>query len=80
MQVAEVMISSAYPHTHAMNHLHLTIILSTSKLTNKHFKIKNEIDPQCFLPLVCAKALCSMLTLLEKKGTRHSASIEGESL
>jgi len=50
-----------------MSHLNLTFILSTSKLANEHFKIKNEIDPQCFLPLVCAKTLCSMLTLLEKK-------------
>jgi len=34
---------------------------------NEHFKIKNEIDPQCFLTLVCAKTLCSMLTSHEKK-------------
>jgi len=39
----------------------------TSTLTNEHFKIKNEINPQCLLPLVCAKTLFSMLTLLEKK-------------
>jgi len=31
-----------------MNRLNLTIILSTSKLTNEHFTIKNEIDPQFF--------------------------------
>jgi len=68
MQITEVMISSAYIHTsHVINRLNLTFSLSTSKLTNEHFTIKNEIDPQCFSPHVCAKTLCSMLTLLEKK-------------
>jgi len=80
MQIAEVMISSAIYTLHAMNHLNLTFNLSTSKLTNEHSKIKNKIDSQCFLPLVCAKPLCSMLTLLEKKGTRFSISIDGENL
>jgi len=63
-----------------MNQLNLTFILSTLKLTNEHFKIKNEINPQCFLPLVCAKTPCSMLTLFEKKGTHYLISIDGESL
>jgi len=59
-----------------MNHLNLTFIFLTSKITIKHFKIKNEIDPQCFLPHVCAKTPCSMLTFLEKKETRHSLSTD----
>jgi len=80
MQIAEVMISSVYPHLACHESLRLTFILSSSKLMYEHFKIKNEIDPQCFLPQVCAKTLCSMLTLLEKKGMHHSISIDGESL
>jgi len=51
-----------------------------SKLMKEHFKIKNEIDSQCFLPLVCARNLCSVLTLLKKKGMCHSISIDGERL
>jgi len=49
-----------------MNHLNLTFILSTSELTNEHFKIKNEIDPQCFLPLVCAKTVFNAYFASEK--------------
>jgi len=62
------MISSAYPHIACHESLNLTFILSTSKLTNGHFKIKNEIDSQCFLPLVCAR-LCVQCLLCLRKNT-----------
>jgi len=60
-----------------MNHLNLAFILSASKLTNKHFKIKNEIDPQCFLPLVRKVSVFTVqcLLYLRKKGTYHSILI-----
>jgi len=60
-----------------MNHINLTFILSISKLTNEHFKIKNEIDPQCFLPL--AKTLCSLLTLLKKTSNLRKAHVTRDS-
>jgi len=57
MRIAEVMTSSVYPHLACHESLKFNLYLINSKKTNEHFKIKNEIDPQCFLP-----TLCSMLT------------------
>jgi len=65
MQTAEVLISSVYPHLACHESLKFDLYLIILKTHVQTFQ--DKIDPQCFLPHVCAKTLCSMLTLLEKK-------------